>query len=174
VRDSYLSGAVWSSESERILLRQVGWMRRMLRRTVEVYGRDDKWLRGHLITLREAVSKRHPILKRFYMETEVALDRGYETLAEAIKDELDTVGYVTAGALGEAVGMTSSSVRKIIARMIEDGYAVVATREGFKLARDAGELLKYQRDLLGRADEITRRAMAIGEIAADFVGGWRA
>ena len=148
-------------------------MRRMLSRTVHVYGRDDKWLRGHLVTLREAVSKRHPILKRFY-SMDSALDTGYETLAEAIKDELDTVGYVKAGDLGAAVGMTSSGVRKTIARMIGDGYAVVATREGFKLARDAGELLQYQRALLGRADEITRRAMAIGEIAADFVGGWRA
>ena len=156
-------------------------MRRMLRRTVEIYGGDDKWLRGHLITLREAVSKRHPILKRFYGMHAAKLDRaqmlendgGITPTEEAIKDALDTVGCMTARQIGEEVGIDPRNVRKAIEGMIAQGHAIVATKEGYKLARSMSELLRYQRSLLAQANATMRRAIQIGKIAHDFERGWR-
>lgn len=175
----FLAGANWETENERILLRQIGWMRRMLQRTVHVYGRGDKWLTGHLITLREAVSKQHPILKRFYMqpmtvrEIEEAGLNGHEYLSLCIKDALDTVGYKTSAELGEAVNLNPSSVRKVIERMVDEGHPIVAAKDGYKLAQSQSELLRYQRALLERAHAIMRRAIAVGKIAHDFERGWR-
>jgi hypothetical protein len=175
----FLAGAKWDTESERILLRQIGWMRRMLSRTVHVYGGGDKWLTGHLITLREAVSKKHPILKRFYMDgltvkdIQKTGDDHYEACSECIWDSLDTVGYKTSGDLAEEVGINSSSVRKVIERMVAEGHPIVATKEGYKRAQSQGELLSYQRGLLDRADAIMKRAIAVGKIAHDFERGWR-
>jgi hypothetical protein len=49
----------------------------------------------------------------------------------------------------------------------------VATREGYKLARDASELLAYQSRLLAAARSLLERASAIGNVAHDFERGWR-
>jgi len=151
----------------------------MLGRTVVVYGQDDKWLRGHLITLKQAVSKTHPILKRFYMQSDLSVmdvQRGeaWEIAAEErIKDALDTVGYMSSSDLADEVGLAPRNVRKVIENMVFEGHPIVATQAGYKLARDASELLAYQRRLLAASHSLMRRAIAIGDIAHDFERGWR-
>jgi biotin operon repressor len=175
----YLVGAQCETERERILLRQIGWIRRMLGRTVVVYGQGDKWLRGHLITLKQAVSKNHPILKRFYMQSDLSVldvQRGEAweiAAAERIKDALDTVGFMSSNDLADEVGLAPRNVRKVIENMVFEGHPIVATREGYKLARDASELLAYQSRLLAAARSLLERASAIGNVAHDFERGWR-
>lgn len=175
-----LAGAAPATENETILLRQIGWMREMLARTVRAYGQEDKWLRGHLITLYQALSKRHPLLKRFYTvqaHTVIDVERreAWEVeLAERIAEYLKFyAGPYSASELSHALEISERNIRKAIEGMVLDGHPIVCVQGGYKMAQTQSECLQYQRKLLGQAHAIMARAIAVGRIAYDFERGWK-